>query len=65
MTDTPSGGRYSIPLSDIAEREADEYLRRSSSRFLECAVHLCASHMKMEDVAKLLEEHARIVRAYS
>lgn len=57
--------RSRAALSSIAERETEEYLRRSSTRFLECAIHLCASHMSMEDVAKLLEDQAKIVRAFS
>lgn len=51
-------------LNELVRREHDEYLRRSSIRFLECAVHLCASHMPMDAVADLLEAQARQLREW-
>ena len=51
-------------LDELVKREHDEYLRRSSIRFLECAIHLCASHMPMPSVADLLEEQAKQLREW-
>lgn len=51
-------------LDELAKHEQDEYLRRSSLRFLECAIHLCVSHMPMDAVACLLEEQAKQLREW-
>lgn len=53
------------PLPELAAREEALYLRRSSTRFLECAIHLCATHMTLEEVADLLEQEAAQLRHYS
>jgi hypothetical protein len=49
----------------LAAREEALFLRRSSTRFLECAIHLCATHMTLQEVADLLEEEAAQLRRYS
>lgn len=49
-------------LSRICAEQQDAYLRRSSTRFLECAIHLCATHMSLEEVAQLLETEAKMLR---
>ncbi len=51
-------------LDRLARTEREEFLRRSSTQFLECAIHLCATHMALADVADLLEEEARLLRVY-
>lgn len=51
-------------VNDLAASATDEYLRRSSVHFLECAIHLMASHMTIEEVATLLERQAEIVREF-
>lgn len=51
-------------LSQLSEHEKEEYLRRSSISFLECAVHLCATHMPLEVVAELLEAQAEMLREH-
>ncbi len=51
-------------LDRLARKEREEFLRRSSTQFLECAIHLCATHMSLSDVADLLEEEARLLRVY-
>ncbi len=51
-------------LDHLARKEREEFLRRSSMRFLECAIHLCAPHMPLADVADILEEEARQLRIY-
>ena len=51
-------------ISDLADKEQAEYLRRSSIQFLECAVHLCATHMPMEAVAELLDAQAEMLREH-
>ncbi len=51
-------------LDRLARKEREEFLRRSSTQFLECAIHLCATHMSLSDVADLLEEEARMLRIY-
>jgi hypothetical protein len=53
------------PLWELAAREEALFLRRSSTRFLECAIHLCATHMTLQEVADLLEEEAAQLRRYS
>ena len=62
----PEGSeRKSRPALDrLARKEREEFLRRSSTQFLECAIHLCATHMSLDDVADLLEEEARLLRIY-
>ncbi|EHK77591.1 hypothetical protein SM0020_12692 [Sinorhizobium meliloti CCNWSX0020] len=40
------------------------YLRRSSTRFLECAIHLCVTHMTLQEVADLLEKEAAQLRHF-
>jgi hypothetical protein len=51
-------------LIHFCEQKREEYLRRSSIRFLECAINLCVSHMSMEDVAQLLESQANLLREH-
>ncbi|WEX77497.1 hypothetical protein PYH37_002298 [Sinorhizobium numidicum] len=53
------------PLTELTEREKAAYLRRSSMRFLECAIHLCATHMPIDEVAQVLEAEAEQLRRYS
>lgn len=53
------------PQSELSAREQALYLRRSSTRFLECAIHLCATHMTLEEVADLLEREAEQLRRFS
>ncbi|HWU64079.1 MAG TPA: hypothetical protein VN112_18845 [Ensifer sp.] len=63
----PEGSERKVrqALDRLARKEQEEFLRRSSTRFLECAIHLCATHMSLGDVADLLEEEARLLRIYS
>ncbi|PWE53941.1 hypothetical protein DEM27_23815 [Metarhizobium album] len=51
-------------ISQTSETQREAYLRRSSLHFLECAIHLCASHMSLEDVAQILEAEARMLREH-
>lgn len=51
-------------LDKLAQAEHDEFLLRSSRRFLECAIHLCVTHMPLQEVAELLEEEARQLRTF-
>ena len=62
----PEGSERKIrhALDRLARKEKEEFLRRSSTQFLECAIHLCATHMSLADVADLLEEEARLLRIY-
>lgn len=62
----PEGSERKIrhALEKLARKEKEEFLRRSSTQFLECAIHLCATHMSLADVADLLEEEARLLRVY-
>ncbi|MBP1884301.1 hypothetical protein [Sinorhizobium mexicanum] len=52
------------PLSRLAAQEEAHYLRRSSTRFLECAIHLCVTHMTLSEVAELLEQEAKQLRQH-
>ena len=53
---------------DVIKKLCDDrqraYLKRSSVHFLECAVHLCVSHMSIEETAVLLEQQAALLREY-
>lgn len=49
-------------LDELAEQATDDFLHRSSITFLECAIHLMATHMSLEEVAHILEEEARLLR---
>lgn len=51
-------------VNDIAKAATDEYLRRSSIHFLECAIHLMATHMTIEEIVALLDRQAEIVREF-
>lgn len=51
-------------LTELSEEESRAYLRRSSLTFLECAIHLCVTHMGLEEVARILEEEASILREH-
>lgn len=49
-------------LAKISARESEAWRRRSSLHFLECAIHLCATHMSVEEVATVLEAEAAMLR---
>jgi hypothetical protein len=54
---------------DVIKRICDDqqraYLKRSSVHFLECAVHLCVTHMSIEEAAILLDQQAALLREHS
>lgn len=56
-------GRQS-ELDAISESATDEYLRRSSITFLECAISLMATHMTIAEVAEILRQEASIIEQY-
>lgn len=49
-------------LAKISAAESEAWRRHSSLRFLECAIHLCATQMSVDEVASLLEAEAAILR---
>jgi hypothetical protein len=49
-------------IDHICDEQQKAYLRRSSIHFLECAVHLCVTHMTVEETALLLEQQAILLR---
>lgn len=51
-------------LDALSETATDEYLRRSSVTFLECAISLMATHMTMTVVAEILRQEASIIEQY-
>lgn len=59
-----SAKKQTSSLDAIAQQEEADYLRRTSMTFLECAIHLCVTHMPMKEVAGILERHASILREY-
>ena len=59
MTKRP---QQSKRLAKLCEAESEAWRRRSSVQFLECAVHLCVTHMSLEEVATLLEKEAAMLR---
>jgi len=50
------------PLDRLADEATADYLRRSSITFLECAIHLMATHLTMEQIAQILEQEAQMLR---
>lgn len=61
MSDRPTRQEISA-IDALAEAEEEAYLIRSSVKFLECAIHLCASHMSIKDVITLLEAETDMLR---
>jgi hypothetical protein len=59
-----SAKKHSAHLNAIAQQEQADYLRRTSMTFLECAIHLCVTHMPMKEVARILERHVSILQEY-
>lgn len=51
-------------LSDSAEAATQDYLRRSSLTYLECAMNLMLTHMSKHEVAEVLRVQARIVEDF-
>ena len=51
-------------ITQVCDEQQKDYLRRSSINFLECAMHLCVTHMTIEEVAVLLEKEAAILREH-
>lgn len=49
-------------LNNLSARLTDDYLRRSSVTYLECVVGLMLTHMTKEEVARMLEAQAKMVR---
>jgi hypothetical protein len=48
-------------LSQISANQIDDFLRRSSITFLECAINLMATHMSKEEIVATLEKEAKLV----
>lgn len=47
-----------------AEEATEDYLRRSSITFLECAINLMLTHMSKDQVAAILRGQADIVEDF-
>lgn len=47
-----------------AEEAVEDYLRRSSITFLECAINLMLTHMSKDQVAAILRGQADIVEDF-
>lgn len=47
-----------------ARKAQDEYLRRCSLTYLECCISLMLTHMSLEDVARVLERQAALLREH-
>jgi predicted HTH domain antitoxin len=48
----------------MAAEATEAYLLRSSISFLECAIHLMATHISVDEIAEILEEEARQLREF-
>lgn len=48
-------------IEQMAEEQTEAFLRRSSTAFLECAINLMMSHMKVSDVVETLRTEARML----
>lgn len=51
-------------LEGLSRDQTEDYLRRASLTYLECCVSLMLTHLPRDDVAKILEEEARLVREF-
>lgn len=51
-------------IKRMCDDQRNAYLKRSSVHFLECAVHLCVTHMSFEEAAALLEQQAALLREH-
>ncbi|WP_426131295.1 hypothetical protein [Pararhizobium sp. PWRC1-1] len=51
-------------IKKLCDDQQKAYLQRSSVRFLECAIHLCVTHMSIEEAAILLERQAALLREH-
>lgn len=56
--------RKSDHISKIAYEQQQDFLRRSSLQFLECAIHLCATSMSISELASRLEKEAQYLRQF-
>lgn len=63
--DKPNRDAAERRVAEMNEHETGEFLRRSSTTYLECAINLCLSHMGAEEVAELLESEAVLLREFS
>lgn len=46
------------------ERETQEFMRRSSIAFLECAIAMMSLHMSVEEIGEILEGEIDILYGY-
>lgn len=51
-------------ISRMAHDQQQDFLKRSSLQFLECAIHLCATSMSISDLAAHLEKQAQHLREF-
>ena len=49
-------------IEHLAEAETEAYLLRSSLTYLECCISLMLTHLPREDVARILDEEAEMLR---
>lgn len=49
-------------IDKLAARSVDDFLRRSSIAYLECCVSLMLTHLDRDQVARVLEAEAAMVR---
>lgn len=61
MTEKPG---KSDRISKMAYEQQQDFLRRSSLQFLECAIHLCATNMSISELATRLEKQAQYLRQF-
>lgn len=56
---------FSMPdLDALAAKATEQYLERTSIRFLECAIHLMMTHMRVSRVIELLQAQIDILKQY-
>ncbi|TKT79155.1 hypothetical protein [Aquamicrobium sp. LC103] len=49
-------------IDRLAQKQTDDYLRRSSLTYLECCISLMLTHISAEQTARILETEARMIR---
>lgn len=60
----PTDEDHDDVIKKLCNDQQRAYLKRSSVHFLECAVHLCVTHMSIQEAAVLLEQQAALLREH-
>ncbi len=53
-----------LDLDALAAKATEQYLERTSIRFLECAIHLMMTHLSVSRAIELLQAQIDILKEY-